>query len=136
MVIDVFPFRADEGGNRSEDGVDDVIDGEKEDKEERLPDGEQEMLPFTDDDDEVDEEAGNVGSCKQRDDVVAKGPPIEITGISNCEEQNDGSDLVKESDPEINETHREGLPEDIVFAPTRFLEKRLEKLPSIHVEGD
>ena len=85
-MVNVFPFRVDEGGHRGEDGVDDVIDGEEEDVEDGLPKRQQEVLPFPDDDDEIDEEARDIGPGKQGDDIVPKGPPIEITGIPNREE--------------------------------------------------
>ena len=85
-MVNVFPFRVDEGGHRGEDGVDDVIDGEEEDVEDGLPKRQQEVLPFPDDDDEIDEEARDIGPGKQGDDIVPKSPPIEITGIPNREE--------------------------------------------------
>ena len=64
VMINVFPFRVDEGGHRGEDGVDDVIDGEEEDVEDGLPKRQQEVLPFPDDDDEIDEEARDIGPGK------------------------------------------------------------------------
>ena len=64
VMVNVFPFRVDEGGHRGEDGVDDVIDGEEEDVEDGLPKRQQEVLPFADDDDEIDEEARDIGPRK------------------------------------------------------------------------
>lgn len=64
VMVNVFPFRVDEGGHCGEDGVDDVIDGEEEDVEDGLPKWQQEVLPFADDDDEIDEEARDIGPRK------------------------------------------------------------------------